>query len=253
MLDANPEAIIQFPLIPMAQFNKTLGAVPIEFGGGNRYRIVWAPSRKVLRFVLGLPETLHAYGPGGVERMDHKASPEYKPGECWVLEQWCNPYRDCTEEKWNTIPCIQVPGLTGLFTKLQVMGPFPRRGHYWHCENTWLYGEPTQSQVERQILLVEDGMLRHTKWDNYVAIRELQKRGVKEQDRIDEDKVRDRFLIGGGEAYASGHGRGRGTKTINTTRTDKDLRRIGISTKHGTPSATPRRKKLLYDLSPYVK
>ena len=130
MLDADLNAIVQHPLIPMAQFNRTLGPIPVEFGGGNRYRVIWAPSRNVLRFVTGLPETVSAYAPnGGVHPIKQQADIGHKAGECWILEMWVNPYRDCTEDEWNQIPCLTVAGYDGLFTRLQVMGPFPR-GRY---------------------------------------------------------------------------------------------------------------------------
>ena len=252
MLDADLNAIVQHPLIPMAQFNRTLGPIPVEFGGGNRYRVIWAPSRNVLRFVTGLPETVSAYAPnGGVHPIKQQADIGHKAGECWILEMWVNPYRDCTEDEWNQIPCLTVAGYDGLFTRLQVMGPFPRRGYYWHAENTYLYGEPSYSQVERQILLVEDGMFRHTQWDNFCAIRRKEEAGDANQARINKDRILDRMLIGGGEAYSGSHGH-RGTKTVKMNKTTRDLRRAGFSTKPGTASVTPRRNKLMYDLTPFI-
>ncbi len=253
MIDANPESIVCHPLIAMAPFNRTLGAVPVEFGGGNRYRVIWAPSRKILRFTSGISETVSAYGRNGIQPISQQANPKDKAGECWILEQWVNPYRDCTEEEWNTFQCVQIAGSPMLITRLQAMGPFPRQGYYWHAENTYIFGEPSLSQVEREVLRVEDGMFRHTQWDNYVAIRNKEEAGEKKQASIDSDKIRNRFLIGGGEAWSSPGGGGRGTKTINTNRTTRDLRRRGFSTKPGTVSVTPRASKLTYDLTPYVQ
>lgn len=249
MLDANPESIVLHPLIPMAQFNKNLGATP---SGANRYRVIWAPSRKIQRFLNGVSETISAYEPGGIEPINQRLTPQHKQGECWILEQWVNPYRDCSEQEWNTVPCIQISGVRGLVTRLQAMGPFPRQGYYWHSDNTYLIGEPTVSQVEKMILFVEDGMFRHTEWDNYVAIRNKVEKGEKQVETTVQDRIKDRMLIGGGEAWSSGHGH-RGTKTINTKRTSRDLARRGFSTKPGTVSVTPRRRKVTYDLSPFIK
>lgn len=251
MLDANPESIVHYPLIPMAQFNRTLGEIPTEFGGGNRYRIIWAPTRNILRFTRGISEVVSAYGRNGIEPVSQQLSPAHKAGECWVLEQWVNPYRDCPEEEWNTKPAITVAN-EGFFTRLQVMGPFPRRGYYWRCDNTYLHGEPTLSQVEREILLVEDGFFRHTQWENYVAIRDRIAAGEKKIENRNQAMIRDRFLIGGGEAWSSSHGH-RGTKTVNTNLDTRHLRRRGFSTKPGTVSATPRGKKVVYDLTPHVQ
>ena len=252
MLDASPESIVHFPLIAMSQFNRTLGEIPPEFGGGNRYRVIWAPSRKVLRFAMGIPDTVAAYGPNGIEPLTHQMAPQYKPGECWILEQWVNPYRDCTEEEWNIIPCVRYG--VGFLTRLQMMGPFPRRGYYWRCDNTYLYGEPSQSQVETQILLVEDGMFRHSAWENFVAIRNKVEAGDKAVAAERDARIRNRFLIGGGEAFSvAGGGGGRGTKTINTSRTETDLHRAGISTKPGTASIPKRQPKTRYDLTPFVR
>jgi len=254
MLDASPESIVNFPLIPMSQFNRTLGEIPPEFGGGNRYRVIWAPSRKVLRFINGIAEPVSMYGRNGVEPLTQQMNPQCKAGECWILEQWVNPYRDCSEEEWNVIPCIRVPGTQALATRLQAMGPFPRRGYYWKCENTFLYGEPTQSQVEKQILLVEDGMFRHTPWENFVAIRNKIEAGDKAVADERDARIRNRFLIGGGEAYSvAGGGGGRGTKTISTKRTETDLHRAGISTKPGTASIPKRQPRTRYDLTPFVR
>ena len=256
MLDANPDSIVHFPLIPMAQFNRTLGEIPMEFGGGNRYRVIWAPSRKILRFTTGIPETVSAYAPnGGIHPVHQKADPsdqKQKLGECWILEMWCNPYRDCTEDQWNFDAVVQASEQEGLCTRLQVMGPFPRRGYYWQAENTWLYGEPDYAQVERQILLVEDGLFRHTKWDNYAAIKRKIQAGEKAIANTQAAMINDRMLIGGGEAYSGAHGH-RGTKTVSTKRTTRDLRRAGFKTKPGTVSVTPRRKRLIYDLTEYIQ
>ena len=135
----------------MAQFNRTLGEIPMEFGGGNRYRVIWAPSRKVLRFTAGISETILAYAPnGGVHPIQHRLDPAHKAGECWSLEMWRNPYRDCSEVEWNTIPCVEVAGADLPMTRLATMGPFPRRGYYWHAENTYLYGEP-DADAERPV------------------------------------------------------------------------------------------------------
>lgn len=251
MLDSNPESIVHFPMIPMAQFNKTLGEIPVEFGGGNRYRVIWAPSRKILRFTSGVSEVVSAYGKNGIQPIVQQLSPGVKAGECWILEMWVNPYRDCTEEQWNTVACISVSGISQPMTRLSAMGPFPRRGYYWHAENTYLFGEPTSSAVEKQILLVEDGMFRHTEWDNYVAIRSKEEAGDKKQETIAHEMINDRMLIGGGEAFSGSHGH-RGTKTITPKRTTRDLRRGGFSTKPGTVSMTPRRKQLTYDLTPHI-
>ena len=107
-------------------------------------------------------------------------------------------------------------------TRLAAMGPFPRRGYYWHAENTYLYGEPDYSQVERQILLVEDGLFRHTQWDNFVAIRRKEEAGDAAVAKMQADMINDRMLIGGGEAFSGAHGH-RGTKTIQTRKDTRHL------------------------------
>jgi hypothetical protein len=237
----------------MAQFNRTLGEIPMEFGGGNRYRVVWAPSRKILRFTSGVSETVSAYSPnGGIQPIGHRMDPQHKDGECWILEMWRNPYRDCTEQEWNTVPCVEVAGQPMPMTRLAAMGPFPRRGYYWHAENTYLYGEPSHTQVESQILLVEDGLFRHTKWDNLTAIRRKIEAGEKKLAARNKDMIRDRHLIGGGEAY-SARGGHRGTKTINTNRDTRHLKSAGFKTAPGTVSVTPRRKKLIYDMTAHIQ
>ena len=252
MLDPTPNPTISFPLIPMAQFNRTLGEIPMEFGGGNRYRVIWAPSRKILRFTAGVSETVAAYCPrGGINPIQQAMDLQHKAGECWILEMWVNPYRDCSEAEWNEIPCIQVAGSELPVTRLAAMGPFPRRGYYWHAENTYLYGEPSYSQVKAQILLVEDGLFRHTQWDNYTAIKRKIAAGEKKIEATNKDMINDRMLIGGGEAWSSSHGH-RGTKTIQFKYDTRHAKRAGYKTAPGTVSVTPRRKQLVYDLTEHI-
>lgn len=248
MLDANPESVVHYPLIAMGQFNRTLGEIPMEFGGGNRYRVIWAPSRNIMRFTSGISEVVSAYGRNGVEPIDQQLTPTHKAGECWILEQWVNPYRDCTEDQWNFFP------LQNGLTRLQTMGPFPRQGYYWRCDNTAIAGEPSYTQVEKMILMVEDGMFRHRPYENFLAIQAKIEQGEKSVASERDARIRNRSLIGGGEAYSvAGGGGGRGTKTINTDRTSRDLKRAGISTKPGTASMMPRRRQKVYDLTAHVR
>lgn len=231
MIDSPQSTITHLPSVPMARFGK----LDEMWGGGNRYRVIWAPSRKV---VLTKPEgtfTAQYYGEGAprtIERLDCRMSPDLKVGECWILEQWKAPWdvaAGWTPEQWNRNPTMLM------------QGPYPAKGDYVLIQP---YGAfpcvPTLELIERVILLTEDGWKRHSQYENYTAIQAASEKDEKAQDSRNEDRVRNRLLIGSGETFVSSRA-ARGTKTVVDKYTTRD---IGLPTTSGVAfTRTPKKRK----------
>lgn len=206
----------------MARFGK----LDDHWGGGNRYRVIWAPSRKVIAIKPEGTFTCSVYGPGPpltIEALDcgrpvHDGGP--KPWECWILEQWRAPW-DCTDktpEQWNRDP-------------LSLMqGPYPSKGDYFIVQP---YGAfpvvPPEGLIERIILMTEDSWKRHSEWENHVAIAAAMEKDAKARDARTGDRIRDRLLMGGGGTVVSSR-HARGTKTIVDKYTTRD---VGLATTSG--------------------
>lgn len=212
----------------MAKFGKLDDA----WGGGNRYRVIWAPSRMV---VITKPEgtfTAPVYGVGppvSIQTVDCSL-PGMRKGECWILEQWRAPW-DCTDktaEQWNHDPLMLM------------QGPYPSKGDYFIVEP---YGAfpcvPPESLVERVILMTEDGWRRHSQSENQVAIDRAIEKYNKDKDGRIEDRIRNRLLMGGGDTVVSSR-HARGTKTIVDKYTTRD---IGLDTTPGAAMTVQSRKQ----------
>lgn len=212
----------------MARFGK----LDEHWGGGNRYRVIWAPSRRV---IITKPEgtfTAPVYGAGPPTSI-HAVNcrlPGMNAGECWVLEQWRAPW-DCTDktpEQWNRDPLMLM------------QGPYPSKGDYFLVEP---YGAfpcvPPESLIERVILMTEDSWKRHSQSENQVALQAAMEKDEKAKDARIEDRIRNRLLMGGGETVVSSR-HARGTKTIVDKYTTRD---IGLPTTSGAAFTVPNRKK----------
>lgn len=216
----------------MARFGK----LDDHWGGGNRYRVIWAPSRKVIAIKPEKTFTCSVYGPGPpstIESLDC-GRPVFdggpKPWECWVLEQWRAPW-DCTDktpEQWNRDP-------------LSLMqGPYPSKGDYFLVQP---YGAfpvvPPESLIERVILMTEDSWKRHNEWENHVALAAAMERDEQAGSARVEDRIRSRLLMGGGETVVSSR-HARGTKTIVDRYTTRD---VGLDTTPGAAMTVRSRNK----------
>jgi hypothetical protein len=215
----------------MARFGK----LDDHWGGGNRYRVIWAPSRRV---IAAKPEgtfTCSVYGPGPPStpealdcgRRSCEGGP--KPWECWILEQWKAPW-DCTDktpEQWNRDP-------------LSLMqGPYPSKGDYFIVQP---YGAfpcvPSESLIERVILMTEDSWKRHSQAENQVAIDADREKDEKAKDARTFDRINSRLLMGGGDVVVSSR-HARGTKTIVGKYTTRD---VGLATAPGAAMTIDPRK-----------
>lgn len=219
------DGLIYYPTIPMDRFGRhELG------GGGNRYRIIWAPSRKT---VVARPfepaQTVQVYGfgesgvigreqgPKSIQALNARLSNEHKLSEVWILEQWKAPW-DCypgTREQYERDPMQLAAGI-----------PYPVNGEYFGDETTAFHGAvPTLESAEKLILQIEYGWKVLTPTDKADAINKGMEKFKKDRHNTLKDMIDNRSLIGAGEAYsAPGRRNGRGTKTIVTDRyTTKDV------------------------------
>jgi hypothetical protein len=206
----------------MARF----GRLDDYWGGGNRYRVIWAPSRKVVAVKPEGTFTCSVYGsgpPSTPERLDC-GRPVFdggpKPWECWILEQWRAPW-DCTEktpEQWNRDPLMLM------------QGPYPSKGDYFLVQPYGAFAvTPPESLIERVILMTEDSWKRHSQSENQIAIEAATEKDQKARDARVEDRIRNRLLMGGGETVVSSR-HARGTKTIVDKYTTRD---VGLPTASG--------------------
>lgn len=235
--------LLHYPSIAMSRF----GTIDVGSGVQNRYRLIWAPSRMITLVPKHrTPMTVRVYGGGssGVPRslrvLNYRMDADGQQGDCWLLEQWKAPwdYYEGTKEQWERDPL-----------KLD-MGPYPSKGEYDSDASSMIVrGTPSLELVEKIILLIEDGWKRHRPAENNSAIGREVDRGLKERDDRMDDRIRNRSLIGSGEAWSSPGGGGRGTKTIQTEVTAQEAGLPGI------PGATTMSKKRYpqYDLTKHVR
>lgn len=196
MLDTPTAPIVHYPGIPMTKY----GLVDEAYGGGPKYRIIWAPSRMVTLTGVEKTMTIPMYaGPYALEPV----------GDFWILESWQSPqdYYAGTEDDWNADPM-----------KLN-LGPYPRRGEWIRRET--LAVSPSDANIEKLITWLEAGGKRRPIENINACIENL--------DRVTEDRRQKRqALIGDamrpfGMAPMVGYGGARTTKTLPVVRSRHEL------------------------------
>lgn len=204
------------------------GKLTDEWGSGNRYRCIWAPSRKcVIAKPGGTPRSISFYGAGpsgilrgergeqSLELLDARLSLSNKIGECWILEIWKAPWDitgGMTKEQYRLDPHAIASGI-----------PYPEKGDYRLCA-VFYSVVPTLETIEKQIKLVEDGWKNKRPVENAIAIQANLEKETKQRETTVRDMINNRSLIGAGEAYsAPGMKNGRGTKTVNFRKTAKEM------------------------------
>lgn len=195
-------APITYPGLPMARY----GLIDSVYGGGNKYRIIWAPSRLVVLTGQEKTMTIPMYhGPYALEPV----------GEVWILEGWLSPWQlyTGTKEQWEADPMM-------LNT-----GPYPHRGDYkLRC---LLPGNPSDYNMDFLIQCIEEGPKR-SRSEKDQAIQEKMDASVRERKRKMKDIIQDRMRPFGGE-YVGGAARGN-TKTAPILKSRQEL---GLP-EHGT-------------------
>jgi hypothetical protein len=191
----SPASIIHYPTLPMARY----GLVPDEYGGGPKYRIIWAPSRMVT-LVREITITIPLYyGPQALEPI----------GEAWVVEEWKPPfevYRG-TEEDWNADPVMLCTG------------PYPRRGD-WVLREA-LSCNPCEASIEKLISWLEAGGKRRQIENTEACVANLEK-AMRDKKSKRDAMVRDMMRPWGAESYAAAGG-GRNSKTYPLLKSREEL------------------------------
>ncbi len=208
--------VVCFPGVSMSRFGK----IDDAFGGGNVFRLIWAPSRNVTLMLDRGPTTLPLYA--AVEPL---ANPNV-----WVLEKWLPPDKvtSLTREEWNASPeCL-------------MQGPFPDKGDYVLAALP-LTCHPSQANIDKLVSWVMAGG-NFSRAQNALAIQNRIDAQERAKDSKRKDMIDDALLPFGGEAY-SGRKRGRGTKTVTAKYSAQDL---GLPTKSGYSGVSPVHKPVTY-------
>lgn len=222
MVDASPESIIHWPALPMSRY----GLKPPGFGGGNLFRLIWAPSRRVT--LQGKPPyTVGMYAPYRGMAPVHPLT----PFDVWILEKWLPPgeITDKTKEEWNRDPaCL-------------VMGPYPSKGDYCLAASP-LGCNPDAANIDKLVAWVQN---RKSSYENGVFIRDQ----LEKQQKAKKDEVRARIdnrllKVSGGEAIV-GYGGHRGTKTTPQRYTANEL---GLPTQSGYSGMLKNQKPVRYEI-----
>lgn len=222
MIEANPAGLIQWAPELMARHGK----VPVSGGrynGANLYRLIWAPSREVTLCLDCGRRNYPLYV--SVEPL--------KNPFLWVLEKWLpvDKVTSATRAEWEADPtCL-------------LSGPYPADGDYVMAGPP-LTCEPANANIDKLIMWIEAGE-RFTPGQNALAIQNKIDADEKTKRRVIKDKIDDRCLPFGGEAWASGTSvrSKRNTKTINVKHSARDL---GLPVKSGYTGVSPVHKPVRY-------
>ena len=216
-----PSSLVCYPGIAMGRFGK----VDDADGGHNKYRLIYAPSRRVILMLDRGATTVQFY---------LTVEPLSNPN-VWLLEKWMKveAYTHLTKEEWNADPM-----------SLR-MGPYPKGA--WQMAGPPLTCTPDQANIDKLVQWIETK--RYTPAQNAIAIQN--KVHAEEQARSAKvgDMIRDRLLPYGGEAWA-GRGNktgrvGRNPKTVNTKYSANEL---GLPTKSGSTGLVPRQRPVTYEV-----
>lgn len=204
----DPKASLRHWPAPMARFGKN----PY---GENLYRIVFAPSRRMI-----------AYGTWADGSRKARYIPKYPEiGDQWILERWMTPYEYTgrTPEQWKQT--------------LTVLGPYPDRGEY-EVSHVFEACGPTDANLTKLISWIEEGRKRSW-WENRTACQADSEADEKERKNLREAIIRD-SLPAFGTAPLSGYGGGRGTKTAPILKSAEELGLPTTNTMVNRPLANPQ-------------
>ena len=185
MLDYDPVKNLQQYPLSMARFGKN----PF---GENLWRIVWAPTRRILTG----------------DSSGFRWVPAYRQiGSAWVLEKWVDSvtFSGCGPTKWNET--------------LLILGPYPARGEYIHAHTFGVSIE--DANLDKLIRWIEAGSQRSWQ-DNIDAVRgeyDAEEKAASETRRA----IIYNALPAFGAAASSGFGGGKGTKHLPNLKTANEL------------------------------
>lgn len=177
------------------------GLIPTEFGGGPKYRIIWAPSRRVVLTGVDKTMVVQMYcAPYAIEPV----------GESWIIESWKSPTElagSMTKEEWESNPMM-------LNT-----GPYPSRGGFIRRET--LSCNPSDASIEKAVSWLEAGGKRRP-IENALFCQDAQERSMKERHAKSRDLIRNAMRPFGMEAFSAAGG-SRMTKTLGNLKTREEL------------------------------
>lgn len=222
MIEANPAGLIQWSPALMKKYGTVVDGG--AYNDKNLYRLIWAPSRHVTLMLDRGATTLPKYV--AVEPLANPA--------VWLLEKWrpCGEITSVSREDWNA------PNSDWL-----MQGPYPSDGDY-EMAGLPLTCDPASANIDKLIMWVEAGK-GFSPQMNALAIQNQVDRAEADKRRIIKDKIDDRLLPFGGEAWASGSSvrSKRNTKTVNVTHSAREL---GLPTKAGYTGVSPVHKPVTY-------
>ena len=200
--------LIHYPGLQMSKY----GLIDAAFGGGPKYRIIWAPSRMVVLTGRGKTMTVPYYCNVIDQDTGRMITPAIEPvGEAWVLECWRSCYELCgakTEEQWNADPML-------LNT-----GPYPKRGDYLRCET--LACSPANANFDKLIAWIEAGKQRGQN-ENFYACRDNMEADLRDRKNKRDAIIRDSMRPFGMETFIGSGTRQRNSKTYPILKTREEL------------------------------
>lgn len=226
MIEANPQGLIQWSPALMKRYGSIVDGG--AYSGFNLFRLIWAPSRAVTLMLDRGATTLPKYV---------AVEPLFNPN-VWVLESW----RSCAEivgetsqSEWNA------PNSEWL-----MQGPYPIDGDYELRTQMAVGVDPASANIDKLVMWVEAGK-KFSPRQNAIALQNKMDGEEKDKRRTIKDKIHDRLLPFGGEAWASGSSvrSKRNTKTIETKYSAQE---IGLPTKPGQMGLSPIHKLVTYEV-----
>lgn len=194
------------------------------YNNANLYRLIWAPSRLVTLMLDRGATTLPKY-----VAVEPLANPNL-----WLLEKWrpCDEITTISKEDWNS------PNSEWL-----MQGPYPSDGDY-EMAGLPLACDPASANIDKLIEWIEAGK-KFTPQQNALAIQNNLDKAESSKRKLIKDKIDDRLLPFGGEAWASGSSTRskRNTKTVNIKHSANEL---GLPTKPGYTGVSPIHKPARY-------
>ena len=202
------------------------GKVDDADGGFNKFRLIYAPSRRVILMLDRGATTVQFY---------LTVEPLPNPN-VWILEKWMpvDRYTHLTKEEWNADPA-----------SLR-MGPYPEKGA-WQIAGLPLTCSPDHANIDKLISWIETP--RYTPAQNAIAIQNKVHAEEKARSAKASDMIRSQLLPYGGEAW-SGRGNrtgrvGRNPKTVTVRHSANEL---GLPTKAGSTGLLPNQQAPVYQV-----
>lgn len=215
-------APLLYPGISMSKY----GLIDAAYGGGPRYRLIWAPSRMVM--LTGREKTLTVpmyYGPYAIEPLG--CAPFFKDAEIWILEMWvpAGEYYKGTKEDWESDP------------QMLNMGPYPSRGDFVLVKE--LGCDPSDANVDKLVQWQQAGGKRR-QVENAVFLQQQLEKNMLDRKNQRDAITRNAMRPWGAESYAAAGG-GRNSKTYPLLKSREEL---GLPAPGATANIRPPKREI---------